>query len=696
MGDVMAAEHDRGNDVSLGERLRSSRRASFVGRSAELAVFDGMLAADRPAFGLLWVHGPGGVGKTALCGMFAERARAAGRPVHVCDARDADMTPEALRAALGEPVPGQVTIVDTFERFAPLETWLRDSLLPGWPADGLLVVSGRRRPDERWLGDVGWQPLLRTLPLRNLRPDESRDYLRARGVVGVRQEQVIEFTHGHPLALALVAETLAQGRPLPPVRPEQEPELVRILLERLVEHVPGPRHRSALEVCAHVRVTTEETLAEVLGGDDTAELFAWLRGLSFAEHGPHGVCLHDLARDVLDADLRWRSPHEYRRLHAAARAAALRRVQATDGARQHRALLDFLFMHRNNPVMRHYQDWGSFGAVHTAPASPQALPELLSMVERYEGERSAALAEQWYRRQPSAFTAILDEDGEIVGLEATLSLHEASAEDIDADPATRAAMVFARRHGPPRPGDQVLYHRFAVSRDAYQAVSPGSSMFAVSAFRRWLVTPRLAWTFVALSDPDFWQPMFDYLNMPRVPEADFEVGRRYGVFSHDWRVEPPAAWFDLMEEREIEGTRAGGRPPAAETRPALVVLSEPEFRTAVRHALRGYTRLDVLAASPLLHSRVTVDQAAGDRPRPEDLRRVITEAAEALRGSPRDEKFYRAVHRTYLKPAPTQERAAEALGLPFSTYRSHLSTGIERISAWLWMRELAGPEPAQT
>jgi hypothetical protein len=41
---------------------------------------------------------------------------------------------------------------------------------------------------------------------------------------------------------------------------------------------------------------------------------------------------------------------------------------------------------------------------------------------------------------------------------------------------------------------------------------------------------------------------------------------------------------------------------------------------------------------------------------------------------------------------PTQEAAAERLGLPFSTYRRHLGSGIERITAWLWERELRGPE----
>ena len=64
---------------------------------------------------------------------------------------------------------------------------------------------------------------------------------------------------------------------------------------------------------------------------------------------------------------------------------------------------------------------------------------------------------------------------------------------------------------------------------------------------------------------------------------------------------------------------------------------------------------------------------------------------EGLRGDPKGEKLYRAVQRTYLQPAPSQEAAAEALGLPFSTYRYHLAGGLARVAEALWQRELDVP-----
>jgi hypothetical protein len=45
---------------------------------------------------------------------------------------------------------------------------------------------------------------------------------------------------------------------------------------------------------------------------------------------------------------------------------------------------------------------------------------------------------------------------------------------------------------------------------------------------------------------------------------------------------------------------------------------------------------------------------------------------------------------TFMQNTPTQQVAAERLGLPFSTYRRHLTRGLERVCDLLWQRELLG------
>jgi hypothetical protein len=111
----------------------------------------------------------------------------------------------------------------------------------------------------------------------------------------------------------------------------------------------------------------------------------------------------------------------------------------------------------------------------------------------------------------------------------------------------------------------------------------------------------------------------------------------------------------------------------------------------VRLALQKFTQIEVLAENPLVRSRLietTTPPEASPLERSAALQALILEAAEALKTTPKQAKYYRALHHTYLQPAPTQEQAAEALDLPFSTFRRHLKTGIAEVIEFLWHREL--------
>jgi hypothetical protein len=389
-----------GRRPRLADRLAAARRRRFVGREAELALFGSALADPEPPFALLYVHGPGGVGKTLLLGEFARLAGEAGVPAVRLDGRDLDPSPPGFLAGLGRALdeppdaspletlagrPHGVLMVDTYETLGPLDAWLRETLLPELPGGHLVVLAGRDRPAAGWLADPGWRDLIRVVPLRNLRPAESLAYLSARGVPAAQHPAVLSFTHGHPLALSLVADVAATGGDPTALAPEQRPDVVRALLGRFVQQLPGARHRQALEACAHVRVMTEALLASALGADDAHELFGWLRRLSFVEEGPYGLFPHDLAREVLDADLRWRNPESYLELHRRVRRFIVGHLREARGLERQQAFFDLLYLHRNNPVMRAMFDWETLGTAHVEPAGPQDREAVLAMVRRHEG-----------------------------------------------------------------------------------------------------------------------------------------------------------------------------------------------------------------------------------------------------------------------------------------------------------------------
>ena len=124
-----------------------------------------------------------------------------------------------------------------------------------------------------------------------------------------------------------------------------------------------------------------------------------------------------------------------------------------------------------------------------------------------------------------------------------------------------------------------------------------------------------------------------------------------------------------------------GDPPAGDPCP----LSRADFDLAVREALRSWRRPDLLATNPLTSSRLVAESAEPDHVAA--LRAVLQAALDGLSEDPRESKGHRAVLATYLGGAPTQEAAAERLGLPFSTYRRHLAQGLTVLASLLWWQE---------
>ncbi len=57
---------------------------------------------------------------------------------------------------------------------------------------------------------------------------------------------------------------------------------------------------------------------------------------------------------------------------------------------------------------------------------------------------------------------------------------------------------------------------------------------------------------------------------------------------------------------------------------------------------------------------------------------------------PVTERAARAVDRTYVRRAATQESAAEVLGMSFSTYRRQLAKGVQAVAEVLWHWEVHG------
>jgi hypothetical protein len=672
---------------TVSESLRDRRLRFFVGRTSEVELFEAAAVSERPFFNVLWVFGPGGVGKSALLAALRHRAEQVGLDSRLVDGRNRFSTPEELLAAIG--VIGSdvdrppVLFIDAFERLIHLEHWLREDFIPNRSERSLTVVASRSPPSNRWREDAAWRDLLRVVALRNLGAADSAEFLRRAGVPGSAHGRIHSVSRGHPLTLRLLADLVADD---PEADVGLRPDIVAALVERFVEEIDDHDRRRALEVCAIARSTTESLLRDVIGNDDAARFqFEWLQSLAFIELVDDGLVPHDLAREVLDLELRWRDPETHAAVFRSVREHIHGRLRRLSGRSLQRAIFDEKFVFRNLPSVLSPVDWEHWGESHPVPALAEHRVRILEMVASTEGSESALIAEQWWQLQPDAFWIVAGEEGTIRGFLALVEL--SSGDDLDFDPGAVSAWNHAQVTAPPRESEVVTMTRFVVDGERYQAPSPTLNATPILTMQRYLTTPNLAWDYLTLHEPDQLDPYFAVADLHRLPERDFEVGgRRYGIYAHDFRRVPVDEWLEIVTERALAQDVTAR--PAADRE--AVVLSHADFIDAVRDALRNLHRPDVLERNPLSRSRLVLDRVDRSENTGEVLAAVVSDAASVLSYDPRDEKRWRAIDRTYLRPAPSQERAAELLGLPFSSFRRHLTQGVERITSQLWEWEVYG------
>jgi hypothetical protein len=549
--------------VRWGDRLATARRRGFVGREAELSRFRALLAdPDEPR--VVYVHGPGGIGKSALLHQFGWLAEQAGRRRVWLDGREVQPDAETVVGLLGSLEDDLVLLVDGVDG---LDRLLREEVLPRLADGAVVVLTGRDRPSAQWRTDPGWRELVEVMPLGNLAEAEGRKLLLDRGVADDDCGPALAFTRGHPLALALAAHAALHGR---------------AAYYRDHFYLADPQARAAL-------------------------------------------------------------------------------------------LLDFLYLHRDRSVLGPFLSavTGGLDSRQLWTSAPRTgeWPLLRDSVARHEGEDSAALFDHWRSRQPEATSIVRDAQGTPVGFYVLLRVEQTDAADRAADPALA---------GLPRdlgPGERATFVRFWLEGDAYQQVGAVQAFLTLQLSGTYLSSPGLAWTFLAFAEPGFWADGCAYLDYHRIDAADFTVGgRTYGVYGHDWRTVPPLAWLSLLAQREDSA--------------GVPALGREEFAQAVKDALRGLGRAEGLRDSPLLDTGL-VPGGLGESERAA-LREAIADAAAELEASPRDRRAFRALHHTYLRPAATQQAAADLLDLPMSTYRRHLAEGIARLTDLLWQRAGSG------
>jgi hypothetical protein len=625
----------------------------LVGRDADLGWIAARLAtADRPA--AIYLHGPAGIGKTALLREASARATEDGYEVAWLDGRDLAPVPEQLEDALGAAARRErlLLVIDSFEHVEALGGYLRRALLPSLPAGAAVLVGSRRAPGPEWAprGGAGDFEVLEVGPLD---PGAAAEVLRARGLDGDAAARARDWAHGNPLALELAAAAGDDADAVPSPAPGLDEDLVaRLVAERL----QGP-HLATLATAAIARVTTPDLLAEVLlGGDPDAE-WEWLVGRDFVEPRGLGVAPHELVREAIRACLRRDHPLVERELR---RRVADHLHASGVGQAGPLAIADLAEL-ADSPALH----WGfSWRGSARLRVDGLRAGDLEAVDEVVAGRRHGAVwdgSRALLEAAPDHATVARDRDDRLSGLTIALTPQTAPAA-AELDPILGPRLAHAREHD--RPEAVIWRDMVGVEADRdpelFGLLGMAGLLAATSASPRFgylPINPALpgARDFAAAG------------GARHLPELDVRVGTET-VECHllDWGEGGVLGALHAHVYREL------GLPPPTRS-PVAGAVSV----ATVRDAFRNLGVPVELARSPLAAGGSVAERS-------EAARGTLAEAVERAFGdSPGDELTQSVLRRGYLERSASHEAVAESLHLSRAAYFRRLRRGCERVAAYL-------------
>lgn len=627
-----------------------------MGRASTLDLVDRAVAGTSP-HRIVYVHGPGGVGKSAVLRAVERRATEAGRTVVHLDGRMLPPAPDAIEATLeaaGAGADGVVVIIDEVDELAPLRFELRRVLLATLAASSVVLLAGRRAPGREWF-EAGLEEISTSVALRPLSPSESRELLGRYEVTDqADQAQLVTWSAGYPLALAVAASLRTEpdaGDPVPAATADEgaSSELDDLLLQRLGGHELAGIDPDILDVACLAPAVDARMLAAALPGRSTRTGLTQLRALSISEPLGQRTTLHRLARTALRSRLRDTDPDRYRTIVLRIADHLRNRALTEDGS----SVLELAEL-IENPEVRvgftastsHYGDRVRAGDLDQAAAATGA-----------GGTEWFTRIRRWADESPQNVMTVRRATGELAAVAVVSPLDRLpswSEDDIETGPVLRHARAAGRV------GESVMMHDLIVLEDPTDAAANAEVIRVgnATAVNTWgKDAPRFIYvTATALREDDGTVPL-GYAPVPELARADHErelvtimtdfgpdgvVGGIYGIILMEQQVQPEAT------------------PPGTASL-ALVA------------ALRAFNDDEALAASPL-------GSGTGEQ-RVASVRAEVRRAIDAAFGpSEADQLLRRAIERTYLDADGGHGIAQRELHMSRSSFYRHLQRARQQLA----------------
>src|SRR5215468_9913386 len=549
--------------MALGDRLERRAVETLAGRRAELERLEAFALGNEPL--VMHIQGIPGIGKTHLLntlgasiggkGVFVVRmdarwcepspaalARALCREIDVSESEDY----EVVATSLSEGAKRTLLVLDSYESFRLLDSWLRQVFLPSLGDNVRTILSSREPPRPAWRIAPEWRGLFDSMLLETFSPEVALEYLTSKGVPESSARELNRVGRGHPLALSLgLALHFAGGQ----VRE------VAAAGHQVLEHMAGlfleeaePGTIQVVQAACLVRTATAPLLAAMLPHIPADEALDRLRALPFVSVGPHGLLVHEAVRGPVTAALKSRDPVEYQAYRRAAAQVVRDQYRQAPRSDLWRCTADAVYLLENENLREGFFPTTE-SPVSVEPARADDGTSISAIIHNFDGPQSRQVLEQWWHYHPDSFFVVRDEHGGVQGFYQAIVASKVHKNVMGRDPL---AASWAKDL--PRSEDKAatLWLRRSLDRDTGEGPSSGQAACWLDIKRTYLeLRPRLRWVYTCYCDAELYRRSFEQLGFRLVDEGRPVLDRvMHHTFRLDMGVDSVDGWLGNLLAQE--------------------------------------------------------------------------------------------------------------------------------------------------
>jgi len=544
----------------------------------ELERLQAFALGDEPL--VLHLHGIPGIGKTHLLDALAATVGKKEISVVRIDARWCEPSPAALCRTISKAIaipesedPAIVAaglsslstrtllVIDSYESFRLLDSWLRQVFLPSLGESVRTIMASREAPRPAWRIDPAWRSLFDSMSLETFPPEAALEYLTSEGLPENIARDLNRIAHGHPMALSLGLALYSAGgqvRGSASARHQVMEHMAALFLEDA-----DATTKEIVQAACLVRTATASLLTAMLPHIAAEDALNRLRALPFVSAGPDGLLVHDAVRGPVTAALKSLDPARYQSFRRAASQVVRDQYRQAPRAEHWRCTADIIYLLENQNLREGFFP-STESTVSVEPARADDGEAIAAIVRRFDGPEFIRLLELWWQLHPDSFFVVRDEQGAVQGFYQAIVASKVHKTILARDPL---AASWAKDLPGSDDRSAALWLRRTLDRDTGERPSPGQAACWLDIKRTYMeLRPRLRWVYTCYLDAELYRRPFEQLGLRLADEGRPLIDRALQhTFRLDMGVDSVDGWLANLLAQEV-----GSAAAEAESSPSLL------------------------------------------------------------------------------------------------------------------------------